>query len=88
MKKAEVIAAMAEQAEITKKQAELALAALEKSLVQSVIDDGKFALPGIGIFTKKRRAASNGVMKGVKWTKDAHNAVTFKASAGFKESVN
>jgi len=90
MNKAELIAAMAEKAEMTKKDSECALNAFIATVTESLKKGEKVGLVGFGTFEVKKRAAREGVnpqtKKAIKIP--AKKAPVFKAGKGLKETVN
>ena len=90
MNKAELIAAMAEKAEMTKKDSESALNAFIATVTESLKKGEKVGLVGFGTFEVKKRAAREGVnpqtKKAIKIP--AKKAPVFKAGKGLKETVN
>lgn len=60
MNKAELIAKIAEDADITKTQANDALDSFIEAVTTTLKSDGKVTLVGFGTFTVSRRAARNG----------------------------
>ena len=60
MNKTELIAAIAEKAELSKKDAEKALAAFIESVEGALAKDDKVQLVGFGTFEVKERAAREG----------------------------
>lgn len=60
MNKTELIAAMAEKAEISKKDAEKALAAFTNIVADVLVDGGKVAITGFGNFEVVERAERQG----------------------------
>lgn len=89
MNKAELVAAMAEQANITKKQAEAALNAFTDTVVKTVADGDKVQLVGFGTFEQTVRAARDGrnPQTGEAITIPAANVPKFKAGKAFKDAV-
>jgi DNA-binding protein HU-beta len=57
MKKADLITAIAEEASLTKTQAERALNALTKTMKREIITVGEFTLTGIAMFKVNEREA-------------------------------
>ena len=90
MNKAELIAAMAEKSEMTKKDSESALNAFISTVTESLQKGEKVGLVGFGTFEVKSRAAREGVnpqtKKAIKIP--AKKAPVFKAGKGLKETVN
>ena len=60
MNKTELIAAMAEKAEISKKDAEKALTAFTNVVADALVDNDKVAITGFGTFETVERAARTG----------------------------
>ena len=60
MNKVELIAAVAEKAQISKKDAEKAVAAVISSIESTLADGGKVQLIGFGTFEVRERAARTG----------------------------
>ncbi|MBO4916241.1 MAG: HU family DNA-binding protein [Oscillospiraceae bacterium] len=90
MNKTELIAAMAEKSELTKKDAEKALAAFLESVEGALKKGDKVQLVGFGTFEVKQRAARTGInpqtKKPVKIA--ASKAPSFKAGKAFKDALN
>ena len=60
MNKSDLVAAMAEKAEMSKKDAEKALKAFEEVVTNELAQNGKVQLVGFGTFEVKTRAARTG----------------------------
>ncbi len=60
MTKAELVAEVAKQAGITKKEADAALKAAVSAIGKALKKGERIAIPGLGIFTVKKRAARKG----------------------------
>lgn len=91
MNKAELVASMAEESGLTKKDAELALNAFMKSVEQELAKSGKVQLVGFGTFDVRERKARTGRNpRNPKETIDipASKAPVFKAGKALKEMVN
>ncbi|MBE7007760.1 MAG: HU family DNA-binding protein [Ruminococcaceae bacterium] len=90
MNKTELVAAMAEKSELTKKDAEKALAAFLESVEGALKKGDKVQLVGFGTFEVKQRAARTGInpqtKKPVKIK--ASKAPSFKAGKAFKDALN
>ena len=90
MNKTELIAAMAEKSELTKKDAEKALSAFLESVEDALKKGDKVQLVGFGTFEVKQRAARTGInpqtKKPVKI--EASKAPSFKAGKAFKDALN
>lgn len=90
MNKTELVAAMAEKSELTKKDAEKALSAFLESVEDALKKGDKVQLVGFGTFEVKQRAARTGInpqtKKPVKIK--ASKAPSFKAGKAFKDALN
>ena len=90
MNKAELVEAVAEKAELSKRDAEAAVDAVLEVIEAAVVKGEEVKLPGFGIFSKKARAAREGTnpsnQKKIKIP--ASNTVAFKVSKAFKEKLN
>ena len=89
MNKTELVAAVAEKAEISKKDAEKAVAALIDAVVDTLKAGEKVQLVGFGTFEVKERAAREGVnpATGAKIKIEASKAPAFKAGKAFKDAI-
>ena len=89
MNKTELIAAMAAKAELSKKDAEKALAAFIESVEDALKADDKVQLVGFGTFEVNNRAARQGVnpLTKEKITIAASKAPAFKAGKAFKDAI-
>ena len=87
MNKATLIAKMAEQSELSKKQAEAALNALTDTITDALKAGDKVQLMGFGTFEVKERAARIGrkPSTGETITIPAKKTPAFKAGKGFKD---
>ena len=90
MKKTELIAAIAEQSGLSKKDAEKALSATLDTIVKAVADGDKIQLTGFGTFEQRQRNARTGVDPRTGNTIEiaASKVPAFKAGKGFKDIVN
>ena len=90
MNKTELIVAMAEQAEISKKDAEKALKAFTDVVADELKKGGKVQLVGFGTFEVSERAAREGRNPQTKETIqiEASKAPKFKAGKALKDMVN
>ena len=90
MNKSELIASMAEKANLTKKDAEVALKAFIESVEETLEKGDKVQLVGFGTFETRERAAREGRNPRTKEViKIAASTVpVFKAGKEFKEKVN
>lgn len=90
MNKTELVAAMAAKAELSKKDAELALKALTATIAEELKNGEKVQLVGFGTFEVVQRAARTGknpqTGKAIKIP--ASKAPKFKAGKALKETVN
>lgn len=89
MNKTELIAAMAEKAELTKKDAEKALAAFIEVVEDALKANDKVQLVGFGTFEVKERAERKGRNPQTKQeiTIPASKAPAFKAGKAFKDAI-
>ena len=89
MNKTELIAAIAEKAELSKKDAEKALVAFIESVEGALAKDDKVQLVGFGTFEVKTRAARKGRNPRTKQeiTIPASKAPAFKAGKAFKDAI-
>ena len=87
MNKTELVAAMAEQAEMTKKDAEKALTAFTEVVAKELKNGGKVQLVGFGTFEVSERAAREGrnPQTGETMKIDASKAPKFKAGKALKD---
>ena len=90
MKKTELIAAIAEQSGLSKKDAEKALSATLDTIVKAVADGDKIQLTGFGTFEQRQRNARTGVdpRTGNSIEIPASKVPAFKAGKAFKDVVN
>lgn len=90
MNKSELIARIAEQADINKTQATAALQAVETGVVDTLANGGKVELKGFGTFSVKERAERTGrnPQTGEPIQIAASKTPTFKAGKAFKDAVN
>ncbi len=84
MTKAELVSAIAEKTELTKKDSEKALAAVVDSITEALKKGDKVALVGFGTFEVRTRAARQGINP---QTKKKINIPAFKAGKALKEVV-
>jgi len=89
MTKAELIAAVADKAGLTKADAERALSAFTDTVSGALADADKVTLVGFGTFQKVRRKARKGrnPQTGEKITIKAHNVVKFTPGKKLKDAV-
>lgn len=93
MNKTELIAAIAEKAGVTKKDAEAVVSAFTDTVTEVMAAGDKITLVGFGTFEAVDVAEKTGVIrmgarKGETYTTPAHKAPKFKASSTLKNSVN
>ena len=90
MNKAELVAAMAEKAELSKKDAEAALKAFTDVVAEELKKGEKIQLVGFGTFEVSERAAREGrnPQTGKTMTIAACKAPKFKAGKALKDMVN
>ena len=90
MNKTELIAAMAEQTELSKKDAEAALKAFVDVVSEELKKGEKVQLVGFGTFEVSERAAREGrnPATGEAMTIKASKAPKFKAGKALKDAVN
>ena len=90
MNKTELIAAVAEKAEISKKDAEKAVKAFTDAVAEELAKGGKVQLVGFGTFEVSKRAAREGrnPQTGKTMSIPASKAPKFKAGKALKDVVN
>lgn len=90
MNKAELVAAIAKEADLTKKQAEAAVNAFTKTVVGEVANGGNVQLVGFGTFEQSERSARKGrnPQSGEPMDIPASTVPKFKAGKAFKDAVN
>ncbi|MCR5826458.1 MAG: HU family DNA-binding protein [Oscillospiraceae bacterium] len=90
MNKNELIAAMAEKSELSKKDAEKALAAFVEAVSDALKEGDKVQLVGFGTFEVKSRAARTGINPQTKEPVEikASKAPTFKPGKALKDLLN
>ena len=90
MKKADLIAKIAEDASITKVQADAALKSFIDCVGATLKGDDKLSLLGFGTFSVQHRAAREGrnPATGKKMQIAAKNVVKFKAGKAMNEIIN
>ncbi|MEE1186091.1 MAG: HU family DNA-binding protein [Acutalibacteraceae bacterium] len=89
MNKTELIAAVAEKAGLSKKDADAAVSAVVDSVVDALKSGDKVSLVGFGTFEVRERAARTGLNPQTKEkiTIAASKAPVFKAGKAFKDAV-
>ena len=90
MNKTELIAAVAEKAEISKKDAEKAVKAFTDVVSEELVNGGKIQLVGFGTFEVSERPAREGrnPRTGETMTSPATKTPKFKAGKALKDMVN
>ena len=90
MNKSELVASVAEVAELTKKDAEKAVNAVFASVQKALVEDDKVQIIGFGTFEVRTRAARKGrnPQTGETIEIPASKNPVFKAGKEFKEKVN
>ena len=90
MNKTELVAAMAEKAQLSKKDAEAALKALTEVVTEELKKGEKIQLVGFGTFEVSERAARTGrnPQTGAEMKIEASKAPKFKAGKALKDSIN
>lgn len=90
MNKTELISAVAEKAEISKKDAEKAVKALVDTITEEMVKGEKVQLVGFGTFEVSERVAREGrnPRSGESVTIAASKSPKFKAGKALKDAVN
>ena len=90
MNKADLVAAMAEKAGVSKKDAEASLKAFTDVVAEELKKGEKIQLVGFGTFKVSERAARTGrnPQTGAEMTIAASKAPKFKAGKALKDSLN
>lgn len=90
MNKTELVSAMAEKSDLSKKDAEKALKAFIDVVTEELKKDEKIQLVGFGTFEVSERAAREGrnPLTGEKMQIKASKAPKFKAGKALKDAVN
>ena len=90
MNKTELVAAVAEQADITKKDADKAITAFTEVVAKELRNGGKIQLVGFGTFEVSERAEREGRnhQTGETMKIAASKAPKFKAGKALKDSIN
>ena len=89
MNKTELISAVAEKADLSKKDAEAAITATVEAITEALTQGEKVQLVGFGSFEVKKRAARTGLNPRTKETIEipASAVPTFKAGKALKDAV-
>ena len=90
MNKTDLIDAVAQATELTKKESEAAINATLDAIVNALASEEKVVLVGFGTFETKKRAARKGRNPSTKEPINipASKAPVFKAGKGMKDKVN
>ena len=90
MNKTELVAAMADQADLSRKDAEAALKAFTDIVSEELKNDGKVQLVGFGTFEVSKRSAREGrnPQTGEVMPIAASKAPKFKAGKALKDMLN
>ncbi len=90
MNKTDLIDAVAQKTDLTKKESEAAINATLDAIVEALADEEKVVLVGFGTFETKKRAARKGRNPSTKEpiSIPASKAPVFKAGKGMKDKVN
>ena len=90
MTKTELINAVAEKAELTKKDADKAVSAVIDTITESLAKGEKIQLVGFGTFEVRERAAKEGINPATKEKMNipAKKVPAFKAGRSLKDLVN
>ena len=90
MNKAELVAAIAEKSELSKKDAEKALKAFTEVVTEELKKGNKIQLVGFGTFEVAKRAAREGrnPQTGATMSIPASKAPKFKAGKALKDEIN
>ena len=90
MNKSDLVAAIAEKAELSKKDAEKALTAFEDVVTEELMNNGKVQLVGFGTFDVSERAAREGrnPQTVAAMPIPASKAPRFKAGKKLKDAIN
>ena len=90
MNKTELVAAMAEKTQLSKKDAEAALKAFTEVVTEELKKGEKIQLVGFGTFEVTERAAREGrnPLTGATMTIAASKAPKFKAGKALKDAIN
>lgn len=89
MNKTELIAVVAEKAEVTQKEAELILAAITDTIAETLASGEKVVVTGFGTFEVRHRVARKGrdPRTGAEIDIPAQRSPAFRAGKGLKDAV-
>jgi len=90
MNKKDLVAAVAQSADLTKKQAEAAVAAFTDAVAKALAEGDKVQIVGFGSFEVRQREARKGMNPRTKTVIDipASKVPAFKAGNALKDAVN
>ena len=90
MTKAELISAVAEKSDLTKKDSEKAVSAMIDTITEVLVSGDKVSLVGFGTFEVKNRSARNGINPRTKEPMPipASKLPVFKAGKALKEAIS
>ena len=90
MTKLELLAQLAEDAGLTKAQANQVLDSIITQTTNSLKTEGRFTLAGLGTFdvTKREKRSARNPRTGETIEIPARNAIRFRPARGLKDSVN
>ncbi|MBQ1660275.1 MAG: HU family DNA-binding protein [Clostridia bacterium] len=90
MNKTELIAAVAEKADVSKKDVEKAVSVLFDTIIEKVADGEEIRIVGFGTFERHERSERKGVNPQTKEpiTIPASKVPAFKAGKAFKDAVD
>ncbi len=90
MKKAELVAQVAEETGLTKVDAKKALESILSKFTKTLKKDGRFVLSGLGTFevVKRKKRMARNPQTNEPVTVKAHKAVKFRPAKALKELVN
>jgi DNA-binding protein HU-beta len=90
MTKAELVAKIAEDAQISQAQANKALASFISTVCKEIKDSGSISIAGLGSFNISKRAARTGINPRTRESIQipASNSVRFKCAKALKELIN
>ncbi len=89
MTKAELVDVVAKQADLTKKDSEVAIDAAMEAIKKAIKKDKEFRYPGLGTFKVRTRKARKGInpQTGKSIQIKASKTVNFKPAAEFKSKL-
>lgn len=89
MNKSDLVATLADKAEVSKKDAESVVEAFISTVTGTLKSGGEVALTGFGTFSAKKRAARQGInpQTGAKIQIAATTVPKFKAGKGLKDAL-